>query len=208
MPLRPLLPFLILLVFLITTPAAHAAVKPRPLTGSGVLLIRPPSSSPATETTTITLYREPGVGKLAELPPEKLPSLGQVLKTTAGETAVAVQGKKGTWLRIMYDEAGREGWLQPERHWEYAGWEAYLKGRVVRLFSGLKKGFNTLRREPSGNAPEVADLSKPLTLRIVQLQDNWALVVIDLTASGWLRWRDDEGRFLIVIDESFDPQKR
>jgi len=91
---------------------------------------------------------------------------------------------------------------------EYAGWEAYLKGRVIRLFSGLKKSFYTLRREPVGSAPEVADLSKPLTLRVVQLQENWALVVNDLTVSGWLRWRDDDGRFLIVIDESFDPQKR
>ena len=199
---------ILLSLSLFIPPASHAAAKPRPFSGSGILLIRPPFPPEKTEPFTITLYREPGVGRLAELSPEKLPNLRQVLKAEPGETAMAVMRKRGTWLRIAYDDAGREGWVQLRRHWLYANWETFLKGRVVRLFSGMNKDVYSLRREPSTASHEKQRLSASRKLRVGQLQEEWALVTIDASASGWIRWRDGDGRFLIVVDEAFVPQKR
>ncbi len=188
-------------------PAAHAAAKPRPFAGSGILLIRPPFPAEATEPVAITLYREPGVGRLTELSPGKLPNLGQVFQAAPGETAVAVLGKRGEWLRIAYDDAGREGWVRLQRQWQYADWETFLKGRVVRLFAGMKKGVYSLRREPSFASHEVQRLSSSRKLRVIQLQEEWARVMIDLSTAGWIHWRDGDGRFLIVVGTTFDPQK-
>ena len=187
-------------------PASHAAAKPHPFAGSGILLIRPPFPAEATEPVTITLYREPGVGRLAELSPGKLPNLGQVFKAEQEETAVAVLGKRGEWLRIAYDDAGREGWVQLQRHWRYTDWETFLKRRVVRLFAGMKKGVYSLHREPASASHEVQRLSASRNLRVIQLQEEWAQVMIDQSAAGWIRWRDGDGRFLIVIGTTFDPQ--
>ena len=187
-------------LFLFIPPASHAAAKPRPFAGSGILLIRPPFPAEATEPFTITLYREPGVGRLAELPPQKLPSLSQVLKAEPGETAMAVLGKRGTWLRIAYDDAGREGWVKLLRHWRYSDWETFLKGRVVRLFAGMKKDVYSLREEPVSAPLEKDRLSASRKLCVSQLQEDWALVTLEPSATGWIRWRDGDGRFLIVVD--------
>ncbi|MBT0652240.1 hypothetical protein [Geomobilimonas luticola] len=207
MPTRLFLAVLLSLSLLVP-PVGHAAAKPRPFAGIGILLIRPASPTDTVAPGTITLYREPGVGRLAELPPAKLPTLSQVLKAAPGETAVAVQGKRGAWLRIAYDEAGREGWVQLQRHWQYDDWDTFLKGRVVRLFAGMKKNLYSLRKEPATTSPEVQTLSASRNLRVIQVQEDWALAMIDLAAAGWIRWRDGDGRFLVVIDETFDPQKR
>lgn len=207
MPTRLLLTLIFSLSLLVPS-VGHAAAKPRPFAGSGIMLIRPPSPAETGEPVTVVIYREPGVGRLTELPPAKLPALGQVLKAAPGETAVAVQGKRGAWLRIAYDEAGREGWVQLQRHWQYADWETFLKGRVVRLFAGMKKNLYSLRKDPATSSSEVQGLSATRSLRVIQVQEDWALVMIDLAAAGWIRWRDSDGRVLIVIGETFDPQNR
>jgi hypothetical protein len=118
-----------------------------------------------------------------------------------------VTGKKGNWLHIIYDDAGREGWLESSRGWEYATWNAYLKGRAARILPGLKKDLYLLRRDPSPKAPELETLSRQKNLRILDVREDWALVLVDLTAYGWLRWRDGDGRFTISLDDRFDPQK-
>ena len=51
-------------------------------------------------------------------------------------------GKKGSWLKIAYDDAGREGWLE---HGARAGstspGRSSCPAALVRLLPGLKKGF-------------------------------------------------------------------
>jgi len=115
--------------------------------------------------------------------------------------------RKGKWLRIIYDDADREGWLTPDRYWEFAPWPAFLKGRQARMLPGLKKGFYALRSEPADAGLKLAQLSKDSSLRIIQVEGNWAMVIVDLTQSGWIRWRDDDGRFVLAVDERFVPQK-
>ncbi|ACM19294.1 hypothetical protein Geob_0932 [Geotalea daltonii FRC-32] len=187
--------------------ALAAIAPPRPFSGEGLLVIRPFPSRSSEPCCTLPIYGEPGVERITDLESSDLPSLTPVIQGRTGEYAAAVTGKKGNWLHIVYDEAGREGWLKNSRAWEYVTWNHFLKGRAAKLLPGLKKEFYLLRHDPSATAPQLEVLSRQKNLRIIDVREDWALVLVDLTAYGWLRWRDSDGRFTISIDEKFDPQK-
>jgi hypothetical protein len=184
---------------LISLPAGGAP-QPRPFTGLGVVVIRPFIPERAAELAAIPLYREPGVGRIAERAAGAIPGLSPVLNLPAGTYPVAVMGKKGNWLRIAIDDAGREGWVEMARWWEYLPWDDFLKGRIARLLPGLKKGEYALRSEPGETAPQSATLSGRENLRLIEVRDDWALAVAAPAVTGWLRWRDGDGRFQISLD--------
>ncbi len=185
---------------------ALGVVKSRPFSGNGLLVIRPFPPQRG-DLPPLAVYREPGVERITDLDCRELPPLAPVITAHTAEYPVAVTGKRGDWLRIAYDDAGREGWLKMPRYWEYAPWGSFLKGRGARLLPGLKKDFYLLRREPSPASQQLETLSRQKNLRIIEIKEDWALVLVDLSAYGWLRWRDGDGRFLISIDGRFDPQK-
>jgi hypothetical protein len=39
--------------------------------------------------------------------------------------------------------------------------------------------------------------------KVLRLENDWAMVLIDQNALGWLRWRDEDGRLLIGIETEF-----
>ncbi len=188
-----------LILLMLALPALGAPPKPRPYTGSGLLIIRSDPSSETGITGSLTIYREPGVGRIAEPGYGEIPLLTRIVEPAAGEYPVAVMGKKGEWLKIAYDGAGREGWLEMARRWEIIPWEEFLPGRTARFLPWLKKGFYLLRREPSAAAPELATLPPESTTRIGRVEGDWLYVTVAPGRTGWLRWRDDEGRFLITV---------
>ena len=83
----------------------------RPFSGIGVVIIRPLNRESPVASAPIPFYRDPGVARIAERPAVEIPTLSSILKMPAGEYPLAVMGKKGNWLRIAYDDAGREGWV-------------------------------------------------------------------------------------------------
>jgi hypothetical protein len=180
-------------------PAAEAQ-QLSPFSGSGVVIIRPLNPESQVAQASISFYRDPGVARISERAAAVIPSLSSILKMPAGEYYLAVMGKKGKWLRIAYDDAGREGWVEMARWWDYITWEDFLKGRVARFLPGLKKGAYTLRAGPSTTAPQTGALSGKEELHIIEVADDWALVITDSGLSGWLTWRDGDGRFLITIN--------
>ncbi len=198
------------LLLLITLPlfSAHGAPpKPRPLAGSGILLIRPAPSTETGTTATLVVYREPSVGRIVELAYDKLPLLSRAIALPAGEYAVAVLGRKGDWAKIAYDEAGREGWVELARRWRYIPWSEFLPGRSARLMQGLKKDFYTVRQKPDETSAEVATLPPLKEFRILGAEGVWIRVGAGGALSGWLRWRDGNGRFLISDTRSAAEQK-
>lgn len=201
--------FLTIVILLTVSIASAQAVVPksRPYGGDGLLIIRPFLPQGDTACCTLPIYREPGVQRIAEMESTDLPSLTPVIQGRPGEQAAVVTGKKGNWLNIIYDDAGREGWVEGARAWDYATWSSFLKGRGAKLLGGLKKDLYQLRRDPSPASPQLDTLSRQKNLRIIDVKDDWALVLVDLTAYGWLRWRDNDGRITLSIDERFDPQK-
>jgi hypothetical protein len=180
-------------------PAAGAR-QFRPLSGNGVLIIRPLNPEFPVAPGPIPLYRDPGVARIAERPAGEIPRLSSILNTPAGEYPLAVMRKKGNWLLIAYDDAGREGWMEMARWWNYTSWDDFLKGRVLRLLPDLNKGVYALRSGPSATAPQTGTPPVKNSLRIIDVTDDWVLVVADSGQQGWLRWRDGDGRFLVSLE--------
>ena len=168
-------------------PAQAAPPPPRPYSGCGVLLL--PSSSGA-EPVPVVVYAEPGVQRVAELDLAALPRL----EGDRQEPRVAVRATRGGWLRIAYDDAGREGWIEASRGWKYRPWQEFLPGRVIRILAGMKKGLYTLRGEPGEAGPERGALVRDQQVRVTRVEEDWA----ELQApSGWFRWRDADGRLTV-----------
>jgi hypothetical protein len=199
--------FPLLLLFLLTPPASGAPPVPRPYSGNGLLIIRATQLHHPETASRLILYREQGIGRIAEMTAAELPLLVQILGATAGEYPVAVMATKGAWLKIAYDEAGRQGWIEMEVGWQYTPWEEFLPGRTVRLLPGLKKGAGALRREPLSSAEELAHLSPAGAGRAELIQGDWLRIRIDSQTGGWLRWRDESGRFLVALPGKNGQQK-
>lgn len=160
---------------------------PRPLSGCGVVELKAPAEP-------VTLYAEPGVQRIAELPGNSLPPLSSPPLLVASAT-------KGGWLRVAYDSAGREGWMEPSRSRPFRSWEEFLPGRRVRILPALKQGLYALRREPVSGAAQRGTLTRGQVVRVVSVREDW----IELGSGLWFRWRDGDGR-LTVAPET-EPQQ-
>ncbi|WP_239026906.1 SH3 domain-containing protein [Geomonas oryzisoli] len=170
--------------------AALAALPaPRPYSGCGVLILR---QGAGWQPESLPLYREPGVQRVTETTPQALPRL-------AGddtEPLVAASERRGGWVRVALDEAGRQGWLEKARGWEYREWRDFLPGRTVRLLPGLKKEWYQLRLAPGGEASPAPPLSRDRELKVLEVAKEWVRVE---APAGWLRWRDPDGRLTVSL---------
>jgi hypothetical protein len=197
---------IIFLCLVLTPIALLGATLPRPFSGYGVLIIRPFNSESPGNPAKLTFYREPGVERVAVRAVNEIPTLSSILPMPAAEYPLAVMGKSGNWMLIAYDDAGREGWVEMARWWEYCPWEDFLKGRVARLLPGLEKDEYALHGSPSEASP-TGPLSGVEELRLIEVSGDWGLAVTDSGRHGWLIWRDGDGRFRIAVGEKINPQK-
>jgi Bacterial SH3 domain len=198
--MRLIITFLLFLLLPpLVLPASGAPPKMRPYAGSGLLLMRPPTHHDPGRPASLVVFREPGIGRIAEPGYGDIPLLRQVVEASPEEYPVAVMGKKGTWLKISYDDAGRSGWIEGMGRWDYIPWEELLPGRPARLLPGLKKSHYHLRRGPSAAGRVVETMSLESVARIDRLEGDWAHVTVAPDKTGWIRWRDTEGRFLITV---------
>lgn len=180
-----------LLIASATSAALAALPLQRPYSGCGVVTLAPAG---AWQPETIPLYRDPGVERIAEKTPQTLPRLAG----SESEPVLAVGERRGTWLKVTLDDAGREGWVEKARAWRYAEWRDLLPGRTVRLLPGLKKDWYQLRNAPGGEGVQVGTLSRNQELRVAQVTQDWARVE---SPAGWLRWRDPDGRLTISLEK-------
>ncbi len=202
-------PAILLFALLVPLSSWGAPAKPRPAAGVGLVIIRPLSPPRYADISSVTLYREPGVGRVGTLATKGLPGLAQVIAGgDRGDFVLAVLAKKGDWLRVAYDDAGHEAWLALARPWHYLSWEAFLRGKRARLLPGLQKEYYLLRTGPAPSSREAATLTRNTPFRVVKIRDEWALVARSATLSGWLRWRDGDGRLLITLDEGAGTESR
>lgn len=169
------------------------AAKPRPLSGCGVLTLG--ASAP------LVLYAEPGVRRVAQTSGAALP----VLDRGGEQVAVAATGSNGGWLRVPYDEAGREGWLEPGRADRYRSWPEFLPGRTVRLLPALKKGLYALRDAPGEKGALRGTLTRGDLVRVLSVSDGWARIE---APAGWFRWRDGDGRLTVSLEGSLRLENR
>ena len=184
---------LFILLLTISMPAyAASPVKARPLSGIGVLSIRDGGEN-------LVIYRDPGLGRTSELPALKLPGLFSPLGQASGIRHATVLSSRPGWLRIIYDETESYGWLERRRGDEFQTWEQFLQGRTFFMVAGLRQDYYQLRRNPSPEAETVASVGREDVLRIGRIEGDWIKVRDEGDKSGWLRWRDDNSRLLIMV---------
>lgn len=180
---------LIIVMLLLLPMVAHGAASLRPYSGCAVLSLEP---QPGGERATVVLYQEPGLARIGEVDASLLPRLAG----SATEPLVAVSARKGEWVRLSYDDAGRDAWVKQERSWRYLPWQEFLPGRRVAVLPGLKKGYYAVRNDPSDSAAQTAVVKRDQEVRVLRVEEDWALLE---APSGWFRWRDNDGRLTVSV---------
>lgn len=187
--------FVALLIF--ASPATPASPgKARIPCGIGILLI---NKAPKEKLFPIVIYKEPRLGRVAEIDTGRLPSLSQSISCPQEFIPVIATSKKSGWYRIIYDDGEREGWIEGRPDYQLFRWEALLRNRPIELIGGLRKEFYQLRRAPDASSEPVENMGKGSRVTAMAVQGEWVSVITP-KAQGWLRWRDDNDRLVIAVN--------
>lgn len=146
----------------------------------------------------LQLYKEPGLSRVGMLNRSRLPGNEWIFGLQEGHAPLIVSARKGRWLRIYYDDAGREAWIYPRNKGRFQPWEQYLKRQTGRLLPGLQKKYYQLQQQPGGRS--LATLSPKQVFKVLKLEGEWGMVLAEQAQIGWLRWRDEDGRLLMGIN--------
>lgn len=190
----------------VAAPPAQPVPKVRPYAGIGVLTLAPDTGGEAAGEK-LAVYRDPGLVRIAGQELARLPRYEPVFSSGPAPAPLIVSARRGEWLRVAFDEAGREGWVRSSRRDSYLPWEGFLKLWPCRMLPGLRKGFYQLHRIPANGA-----LEQPLTPRqlfkVLRVEGDWVMAVLsEQSRMGWLRWRDEDGRLLVSFERA-EPEKR
>jgi SH3-like domain-containing protein len=164
----------------------------RPYTGIGVVVFRQSDKSQIQE---LQLYKEPGLSRVGVLNRARLSGNEWVFGPYEGPSPLVVSARKGDWLKIYYDNAGREAWIDPQNKGHFESWEQFLRQQTGRLLPGLQQKYYQLQQQPGGRL--LATLSPKQVFKVLKLENDWGTVLTDQAQIGWLRWRDEDGRLLI-----------
>lgn len=187
--------FCYLLQMVTTTEAAPQ--KMRPYTGIGLLLLKiNPGMDSMVEP--LFLYEQPGIFPSGELNASKLPSHDWIFDADAALLPLFVMSRKGSWLEVVYDDAGREAWLNPGRRGIFKNWPVFLKGKTGHMLPGLQKKHYQLLTQSSGGIR--LPISPKEHFKIIRIENDQALVMLNPQTLGWLNWRDEDGRLLVKVD--------
>lgn len=179
-------------------PAIAKAGKMRPYSGIGLLLLAAPAETQADLPEQPVLYEEPSLFRIGRLETSKPSPYEWILGAEDKAPRLIVTSRKGEWLRVVYDDAGREAWLKPPSKARYLPWDSFLKGRSVALLAGLQKKYYQTSLQ-MGGVPSGTVASRQL-FRIITVENDWAMVMPGKESLTWLRWRDEDGRLLIGIE--------
>ncbi len=186
-----------LVFFLILLPCWSVLAKQPAVSfsGIGILVIREDVSG----NSPLTLYEYPGIKRIAEVNFLNIPRIFSSDAVSSGAGAIAVMGKRGDWLKISFDEAGRGGWVNKDRLWKYTPWSDFLKGRRAVLLAGLRKTCYLLRKEASDSSGPLETLAAGQDMEILDVDGDWAQVMVKGPETGWVRWRGGDGRLMISL---------
>ncbi|MDD2581316.1 MAG: hypothetical protein PHR66_04895 [Desulfuromonadaceae bacterium] len=165
----------------------------RPYTGIGVVIFNARSRY-----LTLPLYDEPGLLRVGVLNRSGLSGNEWIFGLPDGTAPLVVSACKDTWLRVFYDDAGREAWIDPMHKGRFLPWEQYLRMQTGHMLPGLKSKYYRLQQHPGGNL--LATLTPKQKFKVLRLENDWGLVLADQVLIGWVRWRDEDGRLLVGIN--------
>jgi hypothetical protein len=206
MKICAMLTILLLSVTAIASPR-RAPQQMRPYSGIGVLLLAAEKGLNNGPQEQLYLYEEPAVLRIGALDSGQAPPYEWIFSRNVSRLPLIVTARKGDWLQVAYDDAGRLGWLDPRQRGGFQPWDTLLKGKSCRLLSGLRKQYYQIFRQP-GEMPLSSPALPKLSFKVLKLDGDWALVMPDQSTLGWLRWRDEDGRLVISVDMDDGSQKR
>lgn len=183
---------------LVAAPLIVKTTKMRPYTGIGVLLIAPKLNSEAEHPEPLQLYEEPSIVRLGRLERTLVPFKEWVSGVGDSSVPLIVTLKKGDWLRVIYDESGREAWLKHPSRAKFQLWDSFLKGQSASLMIGLQKKYYQTSQQPGLAASDT--LAARQVFRVVKVDGDWVMVMLNKDTLTWLRWRDEDGRILIGLN--------
>ncbi|MDD2365966.1 MAG: hypothetical protein PHN84_07355 [Desulfuromonadaceae bacterium] len=186
---------ILLLVFIlsITGINSNSAYLPkmRPYTGIGVLFFNAPEMF-LNEELQLLLYNEPGLSRLGALKSSTLQSNEWVFSFREDTRPLIVAARKGEWLEIFYDDAGRKAWVNPERAGRFMLWEEFLKRHTCRMLPGLQPSFYQMQSQPEGRP--LSTITPKQVFKVIRVEGDWSMVLTEKSEIGWLKWRDADGR--------------
>jgi hypothetical protein len=193
---RKLFIYLILFVAGIIGSAAFAAAPPRmrPYTGIG-LVVFSQSDTAQDENLQVPLYEEPGIYRVGMLNSSRLSGNEWIFGLQVGAPPLIVSARKGDWLRVFYDDAGREAWIGPQGNVRFQSWEQFLKLQTGRMLPALQPQYYQLHQQPGGKL--LTALTPKQVFKVLKIENAWGMVLTDQGQIGWLRWCDDDGRLTI-----------
>lgn len=106
-----------------------------------------------------------------------------------------VSARQGDWLRVFFDDAGREAWIDPQNKGRFQSWEQYLKKQTGRMLPALQPQYYQLFEQPGGKLLGV--ITPKQVFKVLKLDNSWVMVLTDISQIGWICWRDDDGRLTI-----------
>ena len=193
----------ILIVFTLgmTCSVGFAAVSPRmrPYTGIG-LVVFSQSGDAQNQELQLPMYEEPGLSRIGMLVTTRLSGNEWIFGLQEGIPPLVVSARKGDWLRVYYDDAGREAWIDPQNKGRFQSWEQYLRLQTGRMLPGLQSQHYQLKQQPGGKL--LATLAPMQMFKVLRLENAWGLVLTDQAQIGWVRWRDNDGRLMVGVGKN------
>jgi hypothetical protein len=178
-----------------TLSSGNAASPPRmrPYAGVGLVVFATPVGE--TDGLNVPLYEEPGLSRVGVLKSSRLPGNEWVFGLREIDLPLIVAARNGRWLRVIYDDAGREAWLDPQRKGTFQTWEQFLKRHPGRMLPGLQSPYYQIFQQPGGK--QLGTVTPKHLFKILKIENSWTMVLVEQSRIGWLRWRDDDGRLLV-----------
>lgn len=143
------------------------------------------------------LYEEPGLSRFGELDFSRLSGNEWIFDLPEKLAPVIVSARKGEWLRVFYDDAGREAWIESRDNRSFQSWEQFLKLKTGHLLPALQPRYYQLWQHPDGK--QLGTLTPKQVFKVLRLENAWSMVLTDKGQIGWLRWRDEDGRLLFGL---------
>lgn len=187
---------LLLILPALSCSTLFAATPPmmRPYAGIGVVVFSPPAGG-VPQDLQLQMYDEPGLLRVALLKSTVLTGNEWIFGPSNGTQPLIVSARKGNWLRVFFDDAGREAWIDPQNKGHFQSWEQFLKVRTVHMLLGLQPQYYQMQNKQGGK--QLSTLTPKQVLKVLKLENSWVLVLTDQGQIGWVRWCDDDGRLTV-----------
>ncbi|MDD2850609.1 MAG: hypothetical protein PHY09_01760 [Desulfuromonadaceae bacterium] len=164
----------------------------RPYTGIGLTLFH---SSDDRETL-VPLYQDPGLLRIGVLDNSRRSVDVLIFGVPDRLPPLIVSARKGDWVKVTYDDAGREAWIDLRENGFFQTWESFLKRHSVHLLPGLQTKYYQLQQY-GGNIG--VTLSPEQSFKVLRLEASRGLILVEQSRIGWVRWCDDDGRLTVGI---------